>query len=65
MNTPKKTEKKKGLKKSNPTGVKKLNAKPASDQKAIFNEEDEEFDMPLDEIESFDNFNEYDDEEDY
>ena len=65
MDTPKKTDKKNELKKSKPTGVKKLNAKPAADQKANFSDEDEDFDMPLDELESFDSFNEYDDEDDY
>lgn len=64
METPKKTDKKKGLKKSKTTGVKKPNAKPA-DQKVNFGEEEDEFDLPIDELESFDNFNEYDDEEDY
>lgn len=64
MNTPKKTDKNKGLKKSKTTGVKKPDAK-AADPKANFSEEDDEFDLPIDELDSFDNFNEFDDEEDY
>ena len=64
METPKKTDKTKGLKKSKTTGVKKPDADPA-DQKTNFSEEEDEFDLPMDELDSFDNFNEYDDEEDY
>ncbi|HCN84917.1 MAG TPA: hypothetical protein DIT07_15060 [Sphingobacteriaceae bacterium] len=64
METPKKSDKKKGLKNSKMTGVKKPNAKPA-DQKTSFNEDEDEFDLPLDELDTFDNFSEYDDEEDY
>jgi hypothetical protein len=64
MDTPKKPDKKKGSSKSKTTGVKKPDTKPA-DPKANFSEEDEEFDLPIDELDSFDNFNEFDEEEDY
>ena len=67
MKTPKKPEKKKSLKKDQVTDSKKLNTKsPEPKVQNAFTDDDEGFDdVPLDELEGFDNFNDFDEEDDY
>jgi hypothetical protein len=72
MKTTKKTDKKPSVQKKKITGVKKK-AKSADEVKSandrlrpsFIDENEDEFDVPLDELENFDTFNEYDEEEDY
>jgi hypothetical protein len=72
MKTPKKTDKKTSSKKKT-TGAKKPKEKPADEvkpsdkkiQNTFIDDPEDEFDVPLDELEGFDSFNEYDDEDDF
>lgn len=73
MKTPKKTDKKPSIKKKKTAGAKKLKEKSddqikLADQKiqnSFIDEQEDEFEVPLDELENFDTFNEYDDEDDF
>jgi hypothetical protein len=72
MKTTRKTDRKTSLKKKKMTEAKKPKLKSgdqvkSEDQKIqnSFIEDQEEFGVPLDELENFDTFNEYDDEDDF
>ncbi len=63
MKTPKK---KSGTSKSTVSGAKSSNIKPAdSKTKSRFNDEDDDFDEPLEDFQGFNDFNEYDEDDDY
>lgn len=66
MKTPKKTEKT-AAKKSEASGAKKSNIKPTTPKtKSRFDDDDDDFDMPLDDdLSGFDDFNRFDDDDDY
>lgn len=66
MGTPKKTVKKKPDSKS--TGAKKSaqeTVDPKAKKKVIDDEDDEDFDLPLDEIGGYESFEEFDEEDDF
>lgn len=65
MKAPKKTDKK-VTKKSVASGEKNNSVKPAT-QKPItdFDDEDDDFDLPLEEIGGLDDFSRFDDDDDY
>ena len=73
MNTPKKPDKKSSLKKKKPAGSKKLQEKSPDQiktaepkiQNSFIDDQEDEFGVPLDELEGFDTFNEYDEEDDF
>ncbi len=67
MKTPKKTDTKKGATKSKATNSKKLAVKPDEPKAgAVFTVDEDGFDeVPLDELDGFSTFSEFDDEDDY
>lgn len=73
MKTPKKTDKKASSKNKKATGAKKLKEKSADQvsspdkkiQPSFIDDQEDDFEVPLDELEGFDTFNEYDDEDDF
>jgi hypothetical protein len=73
MKTPKKTDKKASSKSKKATGAKKPKEKSADQvkpadkkvQNSFIDDQEDEFGVPLDELEGFDTFNEYDDEDDF
>jgi hypothetical protein len=73
MKTAKKTDKKASAKSKKPAETKKLKEKSADKikpaesklQNNFIDDQEDEFGVPLDELEGFDTFNEYDDEDDF
>lgn len=65
MRTPKKSDKTSGKKSA--TGAAKLSNVNAStpNPKNKFNEDDDEFDVPLDDLDDLENFGGFDDDDDY
>ena len=64
MKAPKKTDKKSTVK-SAASGEKKNNLKPANQKPVSFDEEDDDFDLTIEDIGDLDDFNRFDDDDDF